>query len=500
MPARDPDAPPVLELRRVVKSFGPVVALRSASLVLEAGSVHALVGENGAGKSTTVGVIAGVHRRDGGRFEIDGEVVDFASTAQARDAGIAVIYQEPTLFGHLSVVENIFMGRQPRGRVGIDRRAMRDEVLRVFGRLGVRIDPDLPADGLSIADRQIVEIAKALTLDARILVMDEPTSALSGAEVERLFAIVRSLRDDGRAILFISHRFAEIFDLCDRVTVMRDGAFVDTVPIDDTTVDELVAAMVGRDVTELYPKQAAPIGETVLRVSGLTRVGAFRDVSFDVRSGEIVGLAGLVGSGRSALARAVFGVDRYDAGRVEMAGEAVRPGAPAASIRAGMALLPSDRRRHGVVPAMSVARSIALAARGRLARGGLLTARAERAAARAWVERLRIRASALDAPVGTLSGGSQQRVVLAKWLATGPRLLIVDEPTRGIDVASKAEVHRLLSALAAEGMAVLMISSELPEVLGMADRVLVMREGRIAADLPRDAATPEAVIRAATGG
>ncbi|MGW9114359.1 sugar ABC transporter ATP-binding protein [Microbacterium sp. NPDC055683] len=500
MPARDPDAPPVLELRRVVKSFGPVVALRSASLVLEAGSVHALVGENGAGKSTTVGVIAGVHRRDGGRFEIDGEVVDFASTSQARDAGIAVIYQEPTLFGHLSVVENIFMGRQPRGRVGIDRKAMRDEVLRVFGRLGVRIDPDLPADGLSIADRQIVEIAKALTLDARILVMDEPTSALSGAEVERLFAIVRSLRDDGRAILFISHRFAEIFDLCDTVTVMRDGAFVDTMPIDDTTVDELVAAMVGRDVTELYPKQAAPIGETVLRVSGLTRVGAFRDVSFEVRSGEIVGLAGLVGSGRSALARAVFGVDRYDAGRVEMAGEAVRPGAPAAAIRAGMALLPSDRRRHGVVPAMSVARSIALAARSRLARSGLLTARAERAAARAWVERLRIRTSALDAPVGTLSGGSQQRVVLAKWLATGPRLLIVDEPTRGIDVASKAEVHRLLSALAAEGMAVLMISSELPEVLGMADRVLVMREGRIAADLPRDAATPEAVIRAATGG
>ena len=501
MPAHDPDAPPVLELRRVVKSFGAAMALRSASLVLDSGSVHALVGENGAGKSTLVKIIAGLYRRDSGLFAIDGDAVDFSSTAQARDAGIAVIYQEPTHFTHLSVIENIYMGRQPTGPSGaIDRRAMRDEVLRILGRLGVRIDPDLPADGLSIADRQIVEIAKALSHDARILIMDEPTSALSGNEVERLFAIVRALRDEGRAILFISHRFSEIFDLCDTVTVMRDGAFVDSASIDETTVDELVQAMVGRDVTELYPARPgdARPGPVVLDVDGLSRAGAFRDVSFVVRSGEIVGLSGIVGSGRSNVARAIFGVDRYDTGRVLLDGTAVPPGRTSIALRRGMALVPEDRRRHGLIPSMSIARSLTLAMRGRIARRGLLTSRAERETARTWIERLRVKASALSAPSGSLSGGNQQKVVLAKWLATGPRLLIVDEPTRGIDVASKAEIHRMLSELARDGMAILMISSELPEILGMSDRVLVMREGRIAGEFARDAATPERVIRAAT--
>ncbi|MDN3310357.1 sugar ABC transporter ATP-binding protein [Microbacterium oryzae] len=501
MTARDPDALPVLEMRRVVKSFGAVLALRSASLRLESGSVHALVGENGAGKSTIVKIIAGVYRRDGGRFEIDGEAVDFTSPAQSRDAGIAVIHQEPTLFPHLSVIENVYLGREPRGVLGsIDRRGMRDRLLRILGRLGVDMDPDLPADVLSIADRQIVEIAKALTEDARILIMDEPTSALSVREIERLFAIVRSLRDEGRAILFISHRFGEVFDLCDTITVLRDGAFVDTMDIDDTTVDELMSAMVGRDVTELFPKQDAEIGEPVLEVTELESRGTFHDVSLTVRAGEIVGLAGIVGSGRSGLARAIFGVDRYDEGRVLVDGERVPSGSPAAAIRCGIALVPADRLRHGLIPSLPISRSVTLASRRSLARRGLLSSRAERAAARGWVERLRIRAASLSAPAGSLSGGGQQRVVLANALATRPRLLIVDEPTRGIDVASKAEIHRLLSGLAGEGMAILMISSELPEILGMSDRVLVMREGRIAAELPRHAATPEAVIRAATGG
>ena len=489
----------VLELRDVAKSFGSVAALRSGGLTVDGGSIHALVGENGAGKSTLVKIVAGLYRRDAGEFRLGGEDVDFHSTAESKAAGVAVIYQEPTLFPDLSVTENIFMGRQILGRGRrIDRAAMYAEAERLFSGLGVRIDPRRPALGLSIADQQIIEIAKAISLDARLLIMDEPTAALSGVEVDRLFAVARSLRDQGRALVFISHRFDEVFALCDTVTVMRDGAYISTQRIADTTVATIVGQMVGREVGDLFPKTPAEIGEPVLEVEGLSSTGTFHDVSFQVRAGEIVGLAGLVGAGRSEIARAIFGVDRYDAGSVRLNGTTVPRHSPSASIRAGMAFIPEDRRKQGLVTEASVARNVAGVIRSGLAKRGFLTARTENKAAGPWAARLEVKTAALDLNAATMSGGNQQKVVIAKWLATNPTLLIIDEPTRGIDVGTKAEVHRLLSELAGQGLAILMISSELPEVLGMADRVLVVCEGRITADLDRAEATPEAVMHAAT--
>ena len=491
---------PLLALRGVTKSFGAVAALREVSLELAAGEAHALVGENGAGKSTLVKILAGVHPPDSGGIELAGRPVVFGGPGGARAAGIAVIYQEPTLFPDLSVAENIFMGRQPlRSLRRIDGAAVRARTVELFDRLGVRIDPDRPARGLSIADQQLVEIAKALSFDARVLVMDEPTAALSGVEVERLFAVARSLRDAGAAVLFVSHRFDEIFALCQRITVLRDGRWVSTDPADGLSVDQLVRRMVGREVSALYPRADTEVRRERLQVRGLTRAGAFSDVSFDVRGGEIVALAGLVGAGRSEVVRAIFGVDRYDRGEVLVDGEPLRRGDPSAAIAAGLALVPEDRRQQGLVMELSVERNATLPRRWRLSRAGMLVGGRERAFAREWARRLQVKGAGLSDPVATLSGGNQQKVVLAKWLATDPGVLIVDEPTRGIDVGTKAEVHRLLSRLAADGVAVLMVSSELPEVLGMADRVLVMHEGRLTADIPRGRADEEAVMRAATG-
>ncbi len=495
-----PDSPsPALSLDSATKSFGAIAALTNGTIEIRAGEIHALVGENGAGKSTLVKVLAGVHQPDSGRFTVGGADVAFRSPAESKAAGISVIYQEPTLFPDLTVAENIFIGRQPRGRFGlIDRAAMRAQAHALFARLGVPVDPDRVAEGLSIADQQIIEIAKAISLDARILVMDEPTAALSGVEVDRLFVVARSLRDRGTGILFISHRFDEVFDLCDRITVMRDGAFIATHDTPDITVDGLVREMVGRDIATLFPKQEAKIGATVLSVKGLTRAGVFSDISFEVHAGEIVALAGLVGAGRTEVARAVFGIDRYDTGTVLLAGRSIRAHSPQAAIDAGMGFVPEDRRKQGLVMDLSVARNATLTLRKKLARFGLINAKDERRIAEEWSARLQVKTGSQDLSVATLSGGNQQKVVIAKWLATAPRFLIVDEPTRGIDVGTKAEVHRLISELAVQGIAVLMISSELPEVLGMADTILVMHEGRISARLSRAEATAEAVLHAAS--
>ncbi|MCU1478730.1 MAG: sugar transporter ATP-binding protein [Subtercola sp.] len=489
----------VLELRGVSKSFGPVQALRDGELVLRAGSIHALMGENGAGKSTIVKIIAGLYQRDSGEFVLGGETVHFRSTADSKQSGIAVIYQEPTLFPDLSVTENIFMGRHLLKSFGrIDRAAMRGHVRRLFQRLGVDIDPDRPAEGLSIADQQIIEIAKAISLEARILIMDEPTAALSEVEASRLFAVARSLRDEGRAILFISHRFDEVYDLCDTITVMRDGAYISTDRIEATTVAGIVRKMVGRDVDSLYPKQTVPIGDVVLKVEKLTSTGQFHDISFEVRAGEIVGLAGLVGAGRSEVARAIFGIDSYESGTVTLEGRVVPRLNTVAAMQLGIALVPEDRRQQGIVLPFGLARNSTLAIKSSLARFGFITNRSENRSAADWLARLSVKANALDTSTATLSGGNQQKVVLAKWLATNPTLLIVDEPTRGIDVGTKADVHALLSKLAGEGLAIIMISSELPEVLGMADRILVMREGHMTADIPRSEATAETVMFSAT--
>jgi rhamnose transport system ATP-binding protein len=495
------DGQVLLELQHAAKSFGAVLALVDGSVELRAGEVHALLGENGAGKSTLVKILAGVHQPDSGMLRVGGREVTLHGPAMARAAGIAVIYQEPTLFPDLTVAENMFIGRQPlRSGRRIDRRAMAAEAAAIFARLGVPLDPARLARGLSIADQQVVEIGKALSLNANVIVMDEPTAALSAAEVDRLFEVVRTLRKQGAAVLFISHRLEEVFEICQRVTVMRDGRHVLTSELAGLTAADLVRAMVGRDLAERQPNggQAAP-GEPVLDVRRLTREGVFTDVSLTVRSGEIVALAGLVGSGRSEVARAIFGIDRYDAGSVTMRGKPLRRASPTSAMAAGIGFVPEDRRQQGLVMDMSVQQNVALASLQELRKGGLIRASAERAMATDWAARLKIKYSRLTDPVSTLSGGNQQKVVLAKWLGRSPAALIVDEPTRGIDVGTKAEVHQLLTDLARSGVAVLMISSELPEVLGVSDRVLVMREGRLVSELSREDSSEETIMSAAMG-
>jgi len=494
-----PEAP-VISLEHAQKSFGAVHALEDGHIDLFGGQVHGLVGENGAGKSTLVKILAGVYRPDSGQLLIDGEEAIFDNAKQSQEAGIAIIFQEPTLFPDLSVAENIFVGVQPLKRFRrIDGRRMRREAATLFEQLGVGLDPDRLARGLSIADQQLVEIAKALTTNARVIVMDEPTAALAMNEVEQLFRIVETLRARGNAVLFISHRLDEIFAICQRVTVMRDGRHVWTKPIEELTVPSVIRAMVGRDMDALFPKVPTEPGRVVLKVDRLTREGDFTDVSFVVRSGEIVALAGLVGAGRTEVARAIFGIDRADAGSVEIEGKRLRPGSPSAAMAAGIGLVPEDRRQQGLVMDFSIERNIALASLDTVRRGGLVLRASERTFARDWALRLRLKYAKLTNPVWTLSGGNQQKTVLAKWLGRKPTLLIVDEPTRGIDVGTKAEVHRLLSDLAGQGVAILMISSELPEVLGMADRVVVLFEGRVMREFARADADEDAIMRAATG-
>ena len=497
---------PALELRHAAKSFGAVQALVDGSVTLRGGEVHALLGENGAGKSTLVKILAGVYQPDGGRLTVNGRDVTLHGPAAAKTARIAVIYQEPTLFPDLTVAENMFIGRQPlrsaRWIAGrrIDRGTMQHEAAAIFKRLGVPLDPARLARGLSIADQQVVEIGKALSLDARVIVMDEPTAALSAAEVDRLFDVIRTLKTQGAAVLFISHRLEEVFAICQTVTVMRDGKHVLTSDLAGLTAKDLVRAMVGRELAERPPEAAgAEPGEPLLTTRRLTREGVFTDISLTVRSGEIVALAGLVGSGRSEVARAVFGIDRYDAGEVLVAGRHLKKASPTQAMAAGIGFVPEDRRQQGLVMDMSVQQNVALASLNNLRKGGLIRASAERAMAADWAARLKIKYGRLTDPVAMLSGGNQQKVVLAKWLGRKPNLLIVDEPTRGIDVGTKAEVHHLLTDLARSGVAVLMISSELPEVLGVADRILVMREGRLVAEFSHDDGSEEAIMSAAMG-
>ncbi|MDP9025255.1 MAG: sugar ABC transporter ATP-binding protein, partial [Candidatus Eremiobacteraeota bacterium] len=412
--------PPRLELRHASKSFGRVSALGDGSLALWPGEVHALLGENGAGKSTLVKLLAGVYQPDSGELLVDGQARRFANPAEARDAGLAVIYQEPTLFADLSIAENIYMGRQPRDRLGrIRYDEMNREVDTLLQSLGVNLRAERLVRGLSIADQQVVEIAKALSLNANVLIMDEPTAALSLTEVERLFAIVRSLRERNAAILFITHRLDEVFALTQRLTIMRDGLKVFDAMTADMTIDSIVSKMVGRDLDTFYPKADVAPGEVRLSVRGLTRDGVFKNVSFEVRAGEIVALAGLVGAGRSEVARAIFGIDPVDAGEVRIAGKPLQLGRPQAAVRAGLALVPEDRRAQGLALELSIARNASLTVLGRLVKHGLISSRSENTLAADWGRRLRLKASDLDAPVGTLSGGNQQKVVLGKWLATG---------------------------------------------------------------------------------
>jgi rhamnose transport system ATP-binding protein len=490
---------PTIELVDIYKSFGSTRVLEGVSLPLYPGEVHSLMGENGAGKSTLVKIMAGLHLPDQGAVRINGQQVLFRSTAQAQHAGVSVIYQEPTLFRDLSIAENVFMHRQPKTPYGwIDYAEMNRAVADHLKQLGVSLRPEDPVLGLSIADQQIVEIIKALTFEAKVLIMDEPTAALSLEEVKRLFQVVERLRSKGVALMFVSHRLEEVFAISQRITVMRDGRVVGSGPIQAWTTEEVIRKMVGRSLDALYPKEKVEPGKTVLRVAGLRRAGVFKDISFEVRQGEIVGLAGLVGAGRSEVARAIFGIDPLDAGEVSVDGTALQNHTPQDAMVAGIGLVPEDRQQQGLVMEMTVMRNATLTVLRQVQRFGLVSQKKERAISAQWTQRMRLKGH-IEEPVNILSGGNQQKVVLAKWLATKPKLLIVDEPTRGVDVGAKSEVHRTLSQLAKDGMAIIMISSDLPEVIGMADRVLVMHEGKLTAELSRAEATEEAIMFAATG-
>jgi rhamnose transport system ATP-binding protein len=465
---------------------------------VRAGEVHALLGENGAGKSTLIKIVSGVYQPDGGEVLIDGQPVRFASPHDAQRAGIATIYQELLLFPELTVAENIFIGHAPRqGWGGIDWRATADRAGEILASLDIHdLDVNAPVGALSVGNRQRVEIAKALSLRARILIMDEPTAALTQADVERLFAIVRRLRERGVGVVYISHRMAEVFELADRVTVLRDGAYVGTRAAAETDEGELIAMMVGRTIEQLFPKGEARLGEPLLEVRDLSLAGVIERISLTVRAGEIVGLAGLVGSGRSELAQTIFGMTPATSGEIRIAGRPVRIASPGAAKRLGIAYVPEDRALQGLIRPMRIRENLSLAVLGELARRWFVDRAAEASLATEAIRRFSIRAPGPEQIAGKLSGGNQQKVVLGKWLATKPRVLIMDEPTRGIDVGAKAEIHRLMSELAGQGLAILMISSELPEVLGMSDRVLVMREGRLVAELTGAEATQEAVANA----
>ena len=489
----------VLSVEGAAKNFGGVKALVNAALTLHTNEIHALLGENGAGKSTLLKTLAGVHRLDAGTITLNGKDFQQGSTRSAREQGIAVIYQEPNLFPDLTLAENVFVGRQPLKSGSVDWNYMERESRELFAKLGVPLNPLTRARGLSIADQQIVEIAKAISTKANVIVMDEPTAALSSKEVERLFSVARNLRDQGCAVVFVSHRLDEVFALCDRITIMRDGSTVSTALASELDEAQVIRAMVGRDVSELFPKLETTIGDVVLEVNCLARDGQFENITFTVRAGEIVALAGLVGSGRSEVARSIFGVDRYDHGSVAINGNSLKSGSPLDAMDAGVALVPEDRRQQGLFMPTSIAKNAAITMLSRIRKNFIIRANSERKISEQWTKVLQTKFASIDDPVERLSGGNQQKVVLAKWLATEPKLLIVDEPTRGIDVGTKAEVHRLISQKAKEGLAILMISSELPEVLGMADRILVMREGHIVRELSRQEATSELVISAATG-
>jgi rhamnose transport system ATP-binding protein len=489
--------PALVTAQSIRKSFAGVHALRGVSFDLQPGEVHALVGENGAGKSTLIRVMTGAETPDGGSLSVDGQAVAHMTPATARLLGIAAIYQQPALFPDLTVAENIAIVLEPpRPFARIDWSARRQRAAALLDRLGATLDPDVRAGDLSMPEQQIVEIAKAVGAEARILIMDEPTAALTEADVQSLFNTVRLLRTRGVAIIYISHRLQEVFILADRVTVLRDGHYVGTKPVSETTEDDLVSMMVGRTIDDLFPKLPTEIGKPVLEVRDLWHQPLTKGVSMTVRAGEIVGLAGLVGSGRSELAQVIFGMMPADSGEILIDGKSVNIKNPGQAMNLGVAYVPEDRGTQGLIRQMKIRENVSLAILRSLVRGAFVDRRSEKSLAERMIGQLSIRAYSTEQVVNKLSGGNQQKVVVSKWLASKPRVLIMDEPTRGVDVGAKAEIHRLISQLAQQGLAILMISSELPEVLGMSDRILVMRGGRIVAEYSREAANQELVVTA----
>jgi rhamnose transport system ATP-binding protein len=487
-------------MRGIGKVFPGIKALEGVDFTMRAGEVHALIGENGAGKSTLVKILTGVHRPSSGSISLGGRKTEFHNPVDARKAGIAAIHQEASMFPDLSVTENIFSGHFRRGRAALlDWRSMRARTKALLERVELDVSPDTLVRELSVAQRHLVGIARALSEEASIVIMDEPTSALSLRETEDLFKIIRALRAEGVAILFISHKFDEIFEIADRYTVLRDGCYVGEGAIKDATVDSLVHMMVGRDLAQLFPTRSSKPGDEILSVEGFSRAGFYKDVSFGLRRGEILGMFGLVGSGRTDVILSMLGLEPRDSGVVRLKGKEVAISGPRDALALGIAHVPEDRQSQGVILDMSIKDNITLPQVAAMSKASFLNREAESEMATTYGTRMEIKAAGWDSEAKTLSGGNQQKVVLAKWLATKPSILILDEPTKGIDVGTKAAVHAFMAKLAAEGMSIIMISSELPEILGMSDRVLVMYEGKVAAIIDRKDVDESTIMRAATG-
>jgi ABC-type sugar transport system ATPase subunit len=490
---------PALRMLDISKQFPGVKALSHVSLTVRFGTIHAIVGENGAGKSTLMKILSGSYAPTSGTIEINGAEARMHNPGDAQKLGVRMVHQELNLVPDLTVAENVFLGRMPKKRGMVDLGEMIRNTRRVLAELGATIDPNKRLGDLTISQQQLIEIAKAYSAGPRIIVLDEPTSSLSEHEAGTLFGVLRKMRDAGIAIIYISHRLREVLNIADEVTVLRDGAMIETRPITGVTSSDMIRLMVGRDVKDLFPKTKASIGEPVLQVENLSDGEHFSGVSFDVRAGEIVGLTGLVGAGRTEVARAIFGLSRATAGSIRMNGVAVNPRSPAAAVRAGIAYVPEDRKSDGIVPGVSVRENISLPIIRALARLGWIDYPGEKQLAQQYAKRFSIVPADPERRIGTLSGGNQQKAVLAKWLAAKPALLILDEPTRGVDVGAKSDIHSIVGELVAEGIAVLMISSELPEVLAVCDRVVVMHEGRAASPLIRDELSEEKIMALATG-
>ena len=493
----------VLEMRGITKSFPGVKALDGVNLKVRAGKVHVLVGENGAGKSTLMKILSGEHAIDGGEIYFKGVALTGQDTRQALEMGISMIHQELSPVLDMTLAENIYLGREPmHGLFGmfVDFKRMADETQALLDHLGLKYRADQKMGTLSIAGMQLIEIAKAISRQASLIIMDEPTSAISDTEVAMLFRQIDDLKSRGVAIIYISHKMDEIFQIADDITIIRDGQYIDSRPAADYDEGSLISQMVGRTISSIFPKETVPIGKVALEVKGLTRHGAFADVSFSVRQGEIVGLSGLIGAGRTEVARAIFGLDAIDAGQVLLDGQPMRFKSPADAIERGIAMVSEDRKAEGLVLCRSVQENISLAYLDKFAPRMFLDMQQEAEAGERMRAMLQIKTASLQTLAGNLSGGNQQKIVLAKWLLRDLKVLILDEPTRGIDVGSKSEIHKLMTQFSKQGLAILMISSELPEVLGMSDRILVMQEGCLKGELPRDEATQERIMALATGG
>ncbi len=491
---------PVLTLRGISKTFPGVRALHNVSLELYAGQVTALIGENGAGKSTLVKVLTGIYQPDTGVIALDGTQIFLPTAHAAFAAGITAIHQETVLFDELTVAENIYLGHAPRNRVGlIDWQQMLAEARKTLEAMSANIAPETKLKELGIAKKHLVAVARALSIDAQIVIMDEPTAALSQKEIEDLYVLIELLKADGKAILFISHKFDEIYRIADRFSVFRDGEVVGTGLIKDTSQTQIVQLMVGRPIDQIFPTRRAQIGQTMFEATGLSHPTEFDDVSFSVRRGEILGFYGLVGAGRSEVMQAVFGMTALASGTMVLDGRPINPASPADAVEAGIVYVPEERGKQGVITNLPIFQNVSLPSLHKTSRTGFLRLAEEFALARTYSERLDLRAASLSQDVSTLSGGNQQKIVIAKWLATHPKLIILDEPTKGIDIGSKAAVHGFMGELVEQGLSVIMVSSELPEVLGMSDRIVVMREGRIVQTLVNQQLQPATLVRLAAG-